>query len=100
MIIEVRLKTCPWCNKVPHLHMPIMDNLYTGETWKWEIRCENPVCTIRPGSQHVSIRKTTKHNLERIALKLAQLATWWNTGNPMQDVYVIKVECDKLKLIK
>lgn len=72
----MRLKPCPWCKKTPELWMPVND-----DTWKWEIVCRTQECKMKPRSPHVSIRKTTKESIEKIAEKLAILAEMWNSGN-------------------
>ena len=77
MEIEVELRPCPWCRQTPDIYMPIEE-----ETWIWEIKCKNILCTMKPRSPHISIRKTSKIYLIRLFLKLCDLAEKWNHGNP------------------
>lgn len=79
--IHVFLQPCPWCETTPDLRMPISDFSNSGKTWLWTIECINSCCPMKPESPHVAIRKTTKGNAERLAMKLGMLADKWNAGN-------------------
>ncbi len=64
-----------------------------NDTWIWKIRCTNGTCKMNPESPYVPIRKTTKGDPSRLAMKLGELADKWNIGNdyPAYEYKVVDV---------
>jgi hypothetical protein len=52
-----------------------------GDSWQWEIACNNSECTFKPRGRHVVVRKKQRFSLEKIATKLEILASYWNSNN-------------------
>lgn len=88
MKIQVLLQPCPWCKKTPDLKIPTWES-----TWCWSIKCRGYECKMRPESPYIAIRKTSKGDPERLAMKLGELADKWNTGNdyPAYEYKVVDV---------
>jgi len=87
--VTVALKPCPWCKKTPYLNMPLdqKSSFYMNgnrhddeETWVWKIKCE---CRVASEAK-ISIRNTSKTNLDRFLDKVDELFDKWNDGNPMK----------------
>jgi hypothetical protein len=78
------ISPCPWCKKMPMLRLWHDDKLHTGGTWLWKIECDNYDCKVRPISNYVAIRNTTKKSYERMKDKLLELANYWNVENPLR----------------
>ena len=93
---EIILKPCPWCKKTPKLMLPI-ENGDDDQTWIWDIQCEEYDCLVKPKSQHVSVRKTSKYTMSRVMAKLNQLAHSWNHQNPIDAYEKIVISLDKIK---
>jgi hypothetical protein len=72
------IKPCPWCKTTPKFLM-FLDK----QTWTPKFLCSNSKCLVRPESQYVSIRKTSKTNPERLKNKIEKLINSWNEGNPI-----------------
>lgn len=90
--IGIKLKPCPWCGDRPEIMMPICRD----GTWLWDIRCINDTCKIKPKSPHVSIRKTTKYDFDKMLKKIDTLVSRWNIGLQETRFYPITIYFDKL----
>jgi len=71
------IKPCPWCKKTPYFSMD-----YNRETWLPKFLCINQSCSVKPISQYVAIRNTSKVSIARLKMKFEQLINDWNETNP------------------
>lgn len=93
MKVEAIIKPCPWCKKTPELFMPIPQQ----ETWRWHIACIQPGCAVKPRSQHVNFRNTSKKDLRPFLRKITGLVEGWN-GDLDTVPYEKKIiDCSKIK---
>lgn len=75
-LVEGPVCPCPWCKKTAELILPnVSDN-----TWVWKIYCN---CRVN-SEVSVSIRNTSKTNLDRFLDKVDELFDKWNENNPIK----------------
>lgn len=87
---EFRLKTCPWCDRLPHFSLVIDDAVKS--IWHWSIGCEESQCTMKPQSRFVTLTGKEKYEIGLQVQKIQRLVYWWNRGNPRRNKYNTTVE--------
>ncbi len=86
-LVSSHLKPCPWCKTTPKLTMPLdQAREVEDRTWVWRIHCD---CRVSSEAK-VSIRNTSKTNLQRFLDKLDELFDKWN-GTNLHKAYEKKV---------
>lgn len=85
-LVDAPICPCPWCKKTPELWMPLDESEGQIYAWVWRISCN---CRVNSEAS-VSIRKTSKTDLDRFLNKFDELVDKWNHGNSVK-AYEMKV---------
>lgn len=67
-----------------------------SQTWTPELRCETDVCSVKPTSKYVPIRKKQKYNAKIIGEKIRRMISIWNENNPFKATEGFEFDFDEV----